>query len=88
VNIDNLVLDSEKRKSVSWGGAVYGGGWGGYYGGGGIGLGQSDNYQDVTTAKAQTAAAGAKSRNAIWTQIGDATTGLRTMLSQKYNLEF
>ncbi len=83
VNIDNLVTDSEKRKSVGYGYAGTGGyGVGGFYGG------QYDNYQDVATAKAQTAAAGAKSRNAIWTQIGDATSALRSALAQKYNLEF
>jgi hypothetical protein len=83
VNIDNLVLDSEKRKSVGYGYAGTGGyGVGGFYGG------QFDNYQDVATAKAQTAAAGAKSRNTIWTQIGDATSALRSALAQKYNLEF
>lgn len=84
VNIDNLVLDTEKRKSMGGYGynSTYGNGWGGFYGG------QYSNYQEVTTAKAQVAAAGAKSRNTIWTQIGDATSALRAALSQRYNLEF
>lgn len=87
VNIQGKVLDSYKRKSVGYG-------WdGGYYGGGGYGIGgfyggQYDNYQEVTSAKMEVAAKGANDRNAIWKQIGDATTNLRQALSSKYNLEF
>lgn len=86
VNIEGKVLDSYKRKSVGYG-------WDGGYGYGGYGIGgfyggQYDNYQEVASAKAENAAKGAKERNAIWTQIGDATQTLRSGLAQKYNLEF
>lgn len=85
VNIQGKVLDSYKRESA--GGNGWGGyGYGGYYGGGGVGM--TSNYQEVASAKAENAAKGANDRNAIWTQIGDATAALRTMLAQKYNLEF
>jgi hypothetical protein len=84
VNIQDKVLDSKVRYgSTDW---SYGGGynWGGYYGGGGW----YDNRQDVETAKAEQAAAGAKERNQLWRMIGDDTTTIRKTLAEKYKVEF
>ncbi len=84
VNITNRVLDTYKRGGMGWGGGD--GGWGGYYGGGGFGY--SSNVQQVESSQAETAAAGAKDRNAIWVKIGDQTTAIRSEMAKKYRIEF
>lgn len=91
VNITNRVLDTYKRGGSGFG-VDAGMGWGGWGGGVGVvglgGFGYSSNVQQVESSKAETAAAGAKDRNAIWVKIGDQTTAIRSEMAKKYRIEF